>query len=100
MARGREVGVMRLYIIKSRNLLSELMYISFLFFRSEDSTARMWSTKTNDTECIGVLKYVNSYQDYKQNDVFSKMIVFFSEDTAATLIAWLSLTVIKILNIF
>ena len=27
-----------------------------LIRRSEDSTARMWSTKTNDTECIGVLK--------------------------------------------
>lgn len=23
---------------------------------SEDSTARMWSTKTDETECIGVLK--------------------------------------------
>lgn len=29
---------------------------SMLVTGSEDSTARMWSTKTDETECIGVLK--------------------------------------------
>ena len=29
---------------------------SMLVTGSEDSTARMWSTKTDDTECIGVLR--------------------------------------------
>lgn len=29
---------------------------SLLVTGSEDSTARMWSTKTDETECIGVLK--------------------------------------------
>ena len=31
---------------------------SMLVTGSEDSTARMWSTKTEETICIGVLKYV------------------------------------------
>ena len=29
---------------------------SMLVTGSEDATARMWSTRTDDTECIGVLK--------------------------------------------
>ena len=29
---------------------------SMLVTGSEDSTARMWSTRTDETECIGVLK--------------------------------------------
>ena len=29
---------------------------SMLVTGSEDSTARMWSTKTDETECIGVLR--------------------------------------------
>ena len=29
---------------------------SMLVTGSEDSTARLWSTKTEETECIGVLK--------------------------------------------
>lgn len=29
---------------------------SMLVTGSEDSTARMWSTKTDETECLGVLK--------------------------------------------
>ena len=33
---------------------------SMLVTGSEDSTARMWSTKTDETECIGVLKYVKN----------------------------------------
>jgi len=34
---------------------------SMLVTGSEDSTARMWSTKTDETECIGVLKGHSSY---------------------------------------
>lgn len=34
---------------------------SMLVTGSEDSTARMWSTKTEETECIGVLKGHSSY---------------------------------------
>ena len=33
---------------------------SMLVTGSEDSTARMWSTKTEETECIGVLRYHKS----------------------------------------
>ena len=33
---------------------------SMLVTGSEDSTARMWSTKTEETECIGVLRYHRS----------------------------------------
>ena len=31
---------------------------SMLITGSEDATARMWATKTDETESIGVLKYV------------------------------------------
>ena len=31
---------------------------SMLVTGSEDATARMWATKTSETECIGVLKYI------------------------------------------
>merc|ERR1712241_1290917 len=34
---------------------------SMLVTGSEDSTARMWSTKTDETECIGVLRGHSSY---------------------------------------
>ena len=30
---------------------------SMLVTGSEDATARLWSSKTEETECIGVLKY-------------------------------------------
>ena len=33
---------------------------SMLVTGSEDATARMWATKTDETESIGVLKYVTA----------------------------------------
>ena len=33
---------------------------SMLVTGSEDATARMWSTRTEETECLGVLKSVAS----------------------------------------
>ena len=38
---------------------------------SEDATARMWSTRTDDTECIGVLKWVAEGAEERKNCVQS-----------------------------
>ena len=36
---------------------------SMLVTGSEDATARMWATKTEETECLGVLKYTFGIQE-------------------------------------
>ena len=58
---------------------------SMLVTGSEDATARMWATKTEETECIGVLKWVIAHVTLHRK--FASRC-FMPGVTAATSTAW------------